>query len=246
MRRLFAAAGRILAKPRLGSGARGIEVLTTAGAVDALLGRPAAQLAQLLVERFIDGAVLHLDAVVRDGRLLFSSLGRYEAPPLAFGSGAWSGTRFTNAASAVHDLARQKLRDLLQAWDVRDGVFHWEFFDTGSNLVFGEIAIRPPGGGVSRALYETFGVHLVQEHLRVQLGMASALDGAPLATAHGACLSTWPAAPAFSSDCPAAQPREERWPTWRCTSRRARPSRPRATAPTACWPVPCAPTAPGN
>jgi len=184
---LQAQGGRLLLKPRRGSGARGIEVLDTAG-IKRLLQAVPAQRAQFLVERYVAGALLHLDAVVRGGRLLFSSLGRYEAPPLAYGAGAWAGTRFSNADTPVHARARQILLALLQAWFVQDGVFHWEFFDTGADLVFGEIAIRPPGGAVSQALCETFGVHLVEEHVRVQLGLDSALTGATGAIAHGACL----------------------------------------------------------
>ena len=87
VRRLFAASGRVVIKPRLESGSRGVEGLSSAAAVEAVLARPAAQRAHALVERYIDGALLHLDAVVRSGRLLFSSLGHYETPPLTFSAG---------------------------------------------------------------------------------------------------------------------------------------------------------------
>ena len=188
VRALRARGGRLLLKPRRGSGARGIRNLDSALDIDRLLDRAPEYRAAFLVEAYVEGALLHLDAVVRGGRLLFSALGRYEAPPLAFGAGAWAGTRFSNADTPLHARARQILLALLQAWSVSDGVFHWEFFDTGEDLVFGEIAIRPPGGDLSRALFETFGVHLVEEHVRVQLGLDSALTGAAGAIAHGACL----------------------------------------------------------
>jgi hypothetical protein len=188
VRDLFLQHKKLVAKPRDGYGSQDTAVLKSSLDVDNFLATPSQQRSGYLVEAFVKGDVYHLDAVVRHGEILFSSLGKYEVPPLDFIGRRWAGTRFSNANTSLHEEAKRQLLVVLQAFRSCDGVFHFEFFHDDHCLTFGEIAIRPVGGGVADAIYDTFGVHLMEEHVRVQLGMPTAI-GEPLnATRYGASL----------------------------------------------------------
>jgi hypothetical protein len=188
VRDLFLRYKKLVAKPRDGYGSQDTTVLQSSLDVDTFLQTSSQQRSGYLVEAFVTGDVYHLDAVVRSGEILFSSLGKYEVPPLDFIGRRWAGTRFSNANTSLHDEAKRQLLVVLQAFGSRDGVFHFEFFHDDRSLTFGEVAIRPVGGGVADAIYDTFGVHLVEEHVRIQLGMPTAV-GEPLnAPRYGASL----------------------------------------------------------
>jgi len=188
VRDLFLQYKKLVAKPRDGYGSQDTTVLKSSSEVDTFLATPSQQRTGYLVEAFVKGDVYHLDAVVRRGEILFSSLGKYEVPPLDFIGRRWAGTRFSNASTSLHEEAKRQLLVVLQAFHSCDGVFHFEFFHDDHNLTFGEVAIRPVGGGVADAIYDTFGVHLMEEHVRIQLGMPTAI-GEPLnATRYGASL----------------------------------------------------------
>ena len=188
VRELFSAHGKLVVKPRDGYGSQDTSLLETDADVEQFLGTPSLRRNAYLVEQFVTGEVFHLDAVVRSGEILFSSLGKYEVPPMDFTGRRWVGTRFTNVPCAVHDAAQRHLLSVLETFDTSDGVFHFEFFFDGVAFTFGEIAIRPVGGGVADAIYDSFGVHLVEEHVRIQLGLPTNIAQRTYAAAYGASL----------------------------------------------------------
>lgn len=175
-RSLFRATGKVVVKPKDGYGSQDTHVVTREDELDSLLAWPVQKREGYLVEEFMHADVHHLDAVVRNGRLLFSSLGKYIVAPIDFAGRDWVGTRFSNAPGHLHEAARASLMKVLDAFGTRDGVFHYEFFFDGSRMTFGEIAIRPVGGGVADAIYDAWGVHLVEEHVRVQMGLPTTIE----------------------------------------------------------------------
>lgn len=197
--KLFEKHFKLIVKPVEGYGAQDTSTLASKNDVINFLKRPEATRERYIVEVFITGDIYHLDAVVRKGEILFSSLGKYETPPLEFIGRRWGGTRFSNAKDQIHVEARSQLSKILTAFKTYDGVFHYEFFLHKSELVFGEIAIRPAGGGVSDAIYDTFEVHLVEEHIRIQLGMESAIATPISNISYGASLLLLSEAPGVVS-----------------------------------------------
>ncbi|MDI5963974.1 hypothetical protein POF50_012045 [Streptomyces sp. SL13] len=119
---------------------------------------PLSACGSLVVEAFVDVRTeYHCDALHVGGREVYAHVGRYPAPLLA-GLGATGGTTLLPdtdpVAAAVLDLHRASLRALGQT----DGFTHGEFFGTPDGLMVGEVAARPGGAGLPRALFHQYGI----------------------------------------------------------------------------------------
>lgn len=185
---LFSKFQKMVIKPRDGYGSQDTSVIDSRAKLDAFLSRPQSQRSGFLAENFVSGDIYHLDAVVRSGEILFSSLGKYIVAPLEFSGRRWAGTKFSNARTSLLEAAQKDLLTVLASFGVTDGVFHFEFFSNGDERVFGEIAIRPAGGGIADAIYHAFGVHLVEEHVRIQLELPTSIASPTTKVMHGASL----------------------------------------------------------
>ncbi|WP_435849134.1 Rid family hydrolase [Streptomyces lavendulocolor] len=127
-----------------------------------------------LAEEWVEGSEVHVDGVVRDGEVVFVSVGRYLQNALEIRGGG------VFASRVLHPLAYDKLyaraRDLAQrssaALRHRDGVFHMEAFEQDDRLVFGEYAGRIPGGEIAAMVRHQHGVDLDVEWARALLGLA--------------------------------------------------------------------------
>ncbi len=163
--------GRIIVKPRRGAGSQDCHVITGADELEKCRQQIGNQLVNYFAEVYIDMPVYHLDALVRGGALRFATLGIYSHPPLQFAQSDWLTTISTNAPSRLYNHATSLLMKVLSSYGTHDGVFHLEFFASGDTVYFGEIAIRPAGGGIPETIYQAWGVHLFEEHVRIQLGL---------------------------------------------------------------------------
>ncbi|AZF38313.1 hypothetical protein C4J88_3540 [Pseudomonas sp. R4-39-08] len=168
--------GKIIVKPKEGYSSKGIMVISTPSELDHFLSEQDYCIDRFVAEEFIDLDVYHLDAVVVNGEILFSTLGRYHDPLVNFSTSQWLVTSITNQTSALHEQAKHALLKILHAFETCRGVFHFEFFSDGTNLIFCEIAIRPAGGGISDAIYEGWGIHLHEVNVQLQLAIPFTLQ----------------------------------------------------------------------
>lgn len=120
-----------------------------------------------VAESFIYGDEIHVDGLWQDGRLAWSCLSRYAAPPIAWNEGTILGDAQVARAdqpglcAEADDLASRALRGL----GAPDTVFHFEAYRCSrgrhaGRLVFGECAIRVGGGLIPEAVALTYGVDL--------------------------------------------------------------------------------------
>ncbi len=104
---------------------------------------------EVSVEEFIDGEEFTFDAVSIDGRIAYHNVSWYRPQPLLGRSIEW----LSPQTVALRDLATRELQPgramgqaVLAALGFRTGFTHMEWFLTPSGeVVFGEIAARPPG-----------------------------------------------------------------------------------------------------
>lgn len=168
--------GKIILKPRDGYGSQECQIVDGRSSLMDAWKLIEDHPSRYILEQFISLPVYHFDALVRDGELIFASLGSYERPPLNFAASEWRSTRLSNESTPLYQQGTAMLLKVLQAFDTADGVFHLEFFANEDETFFNEIAIRPGGGGITEAIYHAWGVHLNEEHVRIQLELPSKIS----------------------------------------------------------------------
>jgi hypothetical protein len=173
----------LVLKPRSASGSVGVRVLRTPADVDAL----PAELDGYLIEEFVEGAVVHVDALMVAGRPVFALPAAYtELGCLAHLADRGSGSFLLSpehpwSAPLVGELWRV-VRALPPAPNL---VLHAEFFvRDGYPPVLCEIASRLPGHPIPPMIDRALGTDLRRDWLRIEAGLT--VDTAALAAAAAA------------------------------------------------------------
>lgn len=184
--------GRVVVKPRGGSGSTGVYVLETPEEAAHLDGVVSTEPYQ--VEEFVDGVLHHVDA--------FRVLG----VPIAIashytGQGClehWTDAPFGSRTLDPNDPVSERL--VQETWRLVDALpspctvcVHAEFFVTSSGeIVLCEVAARIGGGPIPRMLREVLGIDPRELWARVECGLPTDLDAvsarvrtAPLAAFYG-------------------------------------------------------------
>lgn len=167
-RTLLQAHRALVAKPRLGVGGDDVFVLRSAADVAAFTAAHPAKLAEFEIEEYIDGSFFHVDSVVRDGKVVAATAGRYldEVASYRDVQRCWS--------VAVPDGPQlDELLDFNQrvvsCYQGFTGVTHHEIFVASDGCCHCEIAGRVGGGGVAASFWSRTGVNLRQVAVQAQL-----------------------------------------------------------------------------
>lgn len=116
-----------------------------------------------MAEGFIDGLEMSVETLVQDGRVVF------------FNPTEYFHVRWANILPApLPDDLRRQVEDLnrrvLEALGIRDGFTHLELFLTTEGPVFGEVAVRPPGGWITELIELAYEFDPWEAWLRLGLG----------------------------------------------------------------------------
>lgn len=169
--------GRVVVKPRGGSGSTGVYVLDTPEQAADLAGVVSTQLYQ--VEEFIDGVLHHVDAFRVDGEPVAAVASRYTGQGcLEHWTDAPFGSRTVDTADPVSD------RLLHETWRLVDALpsprtvcVHAEFFVTADGeIVLCEVAARIGGGPIPKMLRQVLGIDPRELWSRVECGLPTDLD----------------------------------------------------------------------
>jgi biotin carboxylase len=159
-------------KPRSEASAIGIKKIESAEALWPILESLGDQQSSFLLETFLPGDVYHVDSVVSEQEVMFSSVSRYGAPPMAV---AQQGGIFTTyllpAESAEAIRVRQLNHDLIKALGLVRGVSHAEFIGAKSDghFYFLECAARVGGAYISEMVETATGINLWREWARIEI-----------------------------------------------------------------------------
>ncbi|MFJ8621282.1 acetyl-CoA carboxylase biotin carboxylase subunit family protein [Kitasatospora sp. NPDC093550] len=161
----------LVVKPLAGAGTRDTHLVAAPDELPDLASRLGH--GPWLVEEFVAGRELHLDGIVRDGRISFLAVSRYLRNVISIKEGAAVGSvaLHPSANRALYDRARSLASDALDALGLRDGIFHLEAFEQPDRLVFSECAGRIGGGVIRECLAAAAGVDLLEEWAQVVLGL---------------------------------------------------------------------------
>ncbi|MDQ6785536.1 MAG: ATP-grasp domain-containing protein [Acidobacteriota bacterium] len=127
---------------------------------------------QFLIERFIEGAVFHVDSVVNNGKVVAAGVSRYGTTPMSV---SHKGGVFTTSILPHKSKERKELerlnRQLLKGFKYDCGVAHAEFLccaETG-NFYLLEVAARVGGAYIANVLEQASGFSLWREWARLEI-----------------------------------------------------------------------------
>ncbi|WP_051967506.1 ATP-grasp domain-containing protein [Kitasatospora mediocidica] len=162
----------LVLKPRAGWSARGVVRVTEQVALaTALAGLAAPGPAGYECEEYVEGEVLHVDGIRREGAFQFVSASAYLNTCLDFTTGTPLGSVLLDRGERL-DTVTAFAAAALDALGLETGPFHLELFETPcGELVFLEVGLRPGGADVPFLHRDLFGIDLYAEAFRATVGL---------------------------------------------------------------------------
>jgi hypothetical protein len=146
-------------KERNSTGSRGIELIYTATQVQKSLSE------NFYFEKYIDGVEGSIESFVHDGEVIFTSTTKYLRKKYI----NLVGDKY---ASALQQKIQTLNHQVLAALELKHGMTHLEFYLLpNGDVLFGEIALRPPGGHIMELIERSFHFNAWQAYVDVELGM---------------------------------------------------------------------------
>lgn len=147
----------LVVKPLAESGARGVRGLHTHDEVRTH-ANPG-----LLAEAFVEGSEISVETFVHDGVPIFHNITEYLHQ--------WK--KSILPASLESELTKKILEindQVISGFDVQNGMTHSEFYITKNGPVFGEMAVRPPGGYYMDLIELAYGFNPWKTYLEIEIG----------------------------------------------------------------------------
>ncbi len=127
---------------------------------------------QFLIERFVEGAVFHVDSVVEGGKVVASGVSRYGTTPMKVSQAGGVFTTFVLPHKSKERRELEKLnKQLLKSFEYERGVAHAEFLqcaETGKFYLL-EVAARVGGAYIADVLEQASGFNLWREWAKLEI-----------------------------------------------------------------------------
>ncbi len=159
-------------KPRSEASAIGIRKIEAGENLWPLLESLGDQQSSFVLEKFVPGNVYHVDSIVSEREIVFSSVSRYGAPPMAVAQQGGIFTTYLLPADSREALDLGRLNhDLIQALGLVRGVAHAEFIGAHSDghFYFLECAARVGGAYISEMIEVATGINIWREWARIEI-----------------------------------------------------------------------------
>ena len=162
-------------KPRSEASSMGIRKVNSAAELWPLLDELGDRQSYYVLEQFVPGAVFHVDSIVWNKKVLFTTTSQYGSPPMTVYQGGGVFATSTLPPHSPEDQALQALnRETIAAMGMVRGVTHAEFIrgaggETAGEFYFLEIAARVGGANIDLMLQHATGVNLWAEWARLEL-----------------------------------------------------------------------------
>lgn len=125
----------------------------------------------LIVEQFINMKnEYHCDGIIHNGKVIFSSIGRYFEPSIVLKYKTVSGSITIERCHSAQAPIKNLLNKAIKALDMSEGVVHMEVFETNDGYLLGEIACRPGGGLISGVINRQYQVNIWEAYLNSLIG----------------------------------------------------------------------------
>jgi hypothetical protein len=166
----------VVIKPVLGGGTLDVVVLDSPDALAHFCASPASESIRrlnipLIVEKYVElEAEYNCNGIVHDGEVVFAAALKYPVPML----GCPAGLNASYTLPPEHP-DRAEILDLhartVHAFGLQSGVTHMELLKTRDGLLAGEIACRPPGGGIPDGIRLQYGVDVWRAFRETSFGL---------------------------------------------------------------------------
>ena len=158
-------------KPRSEASAIGIRKITEPAQLWAEVERIGDAASQYLLERFVPGEIFHVDSIVSEREVVFSSASQYGKPPMqTMHEGGVFTTRILDRTSPLVRTLNSLNRQLVPVLGMVRGVTHAEYIvDPGGNIFFLEAAARVGGAYIAEVAEAATGINLWAEWARIEV-----------------------------------------------------------------------------
>jgi len=147
----------VVVKDRKNSGGRNVVIAKTAAELSALIAP------QRLYEQFLDAAEGSIESFVEGGEIIFSNITEYHT------------NKVSNIVPAGYDeaeTARIKALNykVIKALNIKWGLTHLEYYRHVDGELFGEVALRPPGGYIMELIKRAYDFDPWEVFVQIELG----------------------------------------------------------------------------
>jgi hypothetical protein len=166
----------VVVKPVLGGGTLDVVVLDGSDALARFAASPAAESIKrlnipLIVEKYVElEAEYNCNGIIHNGEVVFAAALKYPYPML----GCPVGLNASYTLPLEHP-DRAEILELhaqtVHAFGLQSGVTHMEILKSRDGLLAGEIACRPPGGGIPGGIRLHYGVDIWRAFRETSLGL---------------------------------------------------------------------------
>lgn len=126
------------------------------------------------LEEYINGDEYHCDCFVQDGKVVFSSVGKYLFPMLETinGKNPTGSIIFPNSKkNEIVEEIKSLNSAVISAFGLQNGMCHAEYFERNGEIYFSEIAMRLGGGPViCPCIRHSNGVDMFKSFIEINLG----------------------------------------------------------------------------
>ena len=155
----------IIFKPKDASGSRGIKKIAMPTELASL---PIDHLA----EKYIEGQQYSIESFIHKGEVVFQNITEY------FQVGTCN-IMPANIPPGIFKKMNDLNQAVIKAFNIERGMTHLEVYISREDLIFGEIALRPPGGYLMELLTLTYGFNAWQAFIHAEIGSKLNLPAQP-------------------------------------------------------------------
>jgi len=156
----------LVIKPRIGSGGRNNKVIYQHKDMPSHISP------LFLAESLVSGIEMSIESFIVNGEIVFTNITEYFQ------------NRFANILPAEISETQQRLvhqlnQAVIKALNIQQGLTHLELFLNQQGAIFGEIALRPPGGHIMKLVEYAYGFNAWNAWLMVECGQKLIVNAYP-------------------------------------------------------------------
>ena len=147
-----------IAKPRKSSGSRGVSKVNTEAEFKKIVSQ------NMILEKAIEGQEGSVETLIDNGKIIFTNITTYK---VVGHCNLIPGELSDSDKEIISALNEKVIKALKVSW----GLTHMEFYRTNAGVLFGEIALRPPGGYIMEAISKAYNCNFWEKFVHVELGL---------------------------------------------------------------------------